>query len=106
MMLRHNYTELMSDILLGATVSLFLAFIINNLFEKISLHAMGMGGFLAIVIMALNITQYDLTYLFLLVIFLSGLVGTARLILKAHQTREIYTGYMLGFVCQAFAFIY
>ncbi len=106
MMLRNNYSELMSDILLGATISLFAAFIINNLFEKISLHAMGMGGLLAIVITALNITHYDLTYLFLAVIFCSGLVGTARLILKAHQTREIYTGYMLGFVCQAFAFIY
>jgi len=90
---------------IGATLGLFLAFFINN-FTKISMHTVGMGGFLAMVIITILSTVsplHDLRMILLGVIVLTGLVGTARLILHAHEPKEIYGGYLVGFAAQFIA---
>ncbi len=83
---------------IGATLALFVAFFLNN-FTKISLHTVGIGGFLAMVVFTMvntSVPLYDLRPILLGVILLAGLVGTARLILKAHVPQEIYGGYLVG----------
>ncbi len=90
---------------IGATIALFIAFFINN-FTKISMHTVGIGGFLAMVIITIMSTVsplYDLRMIVLGVIVLAGLVGTARLILHAHVPRDIYGGYLVGFAAQFIA---
>ncbi len=101
---------------LGATIALFVAFFIN-LFSKISMHTLGMGGLLAMVIITMfqyshgsfwvNLSffkfQMNMTQLLMLVILLSGLVGTSRLLLKAHQQQEVYGGYVVGILSQFIA---
>lgn len=90
---------------IGATLGLFLAFFINN-FTKISMHTVGMGGFLAMVVITILSTVSplrDLRMILLVVIILTGLVGTARLILHAHEPRDIYGGYLVGFAAQFIA---
>jgi hypothetical protein len=97
---------------LGATMALFGAFFIN-LFYKISIHAVGVGGLLGLTVITISFfsygsipidrmgTVYIGTYLLLLgVIVICGLVGTARLFLAAHQPKEIYWGYALGMMTQ------
>lgn len=87
---------------IGATIALFMAFFINN-FTKISMHTVGIGGFLAMVIITMvntSVPLYDLRPILLGVIILAGLVGTARLVLKAHVPQEIYGGYIVGFFGQ------
>jgi len=101
---------------LGATIALFVAFFIN-LFSKISMHTVGMGGLLAMVL--ITMFQYShgafwvdfsafkfqmsMTQLLMVVILLCGMVGTARLLLKAHDPQEIYGGYFIGIISQLIA---
>lgn len=101
---------------LGATIALFLAFFVN-LFSKVSMHATGMGGLLGMVLITTLKFSYDnfTVYLgsnayqmstfsiLLIVIILCGIVGTARLFLRAHEPRDIYGGFIIGFGTQFLA---
>lgn len=102
---------------LGATMGLFLCFLIN-LFFKISLHASGMGGFIGMVLITMWLYSYGtfemwLPYLgsysisinlvLMLSLLLGGLIGTARLGLGAHSSKELYAGFALGLLCQFIA---
>lgn len=62
-------------------------------FWKISLHMAAIGGLFAIVF----IFSYH-SWLLLLVVLLSGLLGTCRLWLRAHNSAQVYGGFCLG-VC-------
>jgi len=106
-----------SSFILGATIALFLAFLLN-VFTKVSAHATGMGGLLAMVIITMLQFSYDsfvvhfsfgslqlnMTIVLIATIMLAGIVGTARLYLKAHIPSDLYGGYLIGFVSQVFAF--
>lgn len=95
----------------GATIGLFLTFFLN-IFFNISAHAVGMGGFVGMLLLTLlhwgnlplelNLFGATLQASLLLVmaagIALAGLVGTARLSLEAHEPRDVYRGYAVGFV--------
>jgi len=88
---------------IGATIALLLAFFMN-LFSKISMHATGMGGLVGMVLINMLYYSYDnLKIMLLVTILLSGLVGTSRLLLKAHEPRDIYGGYFVGFCAQFLA---
>jgi membrane-associated phospholipid phosphatase len=89
---------------LGATIALAIAFFVN-VFSKISMHAVGMGGFVAMLLLLhLYYSYTDTSGLLLGGIVAAGAVGTARLLLKAHEPNDIFGGYMVGFVCQFLAF--
>ncbi|MCP4439039.1 MAG: phosphatidic acid phosphatase [Aureispira sp.] len=98
-----NYSTIMplevKIFMLGATIALFLAFFVN-LFSKISMHTVGMGGFLAMVLISIVSTNDNNGHLLLWAIVACGLVGTSRLILSAHETSDIYGGYFIGFLAQ------
>lgn len=90
---------------LGATIALFTAFFIN-LFTKISMHTVGAGGFLAMLIIIIA-RSYAPAHLLCMIGFLvCGLVGTARLLLGAHKLSDIYGGYFVGFLAQFIAISY
>ncbi len=85
---------------IGATLALLFAFFLN-LFSKISIHAVGMGGLVAMVIINMLYYSYDdLKNMLLVVLILAGMVGTSRLILNAHEPKDIYGGYLVGFTAQ------
>jgi hypothetical protein len=102
---------LFNTFVLGATIGLFFAFFIN-IFTKISAHAVGMGGLVAMLLFTamawsggtFGITttggtlQLSLTALLAVAIVLAGLVGTARLALGAHVPADLWRGYAAGFV--------
>jgi hypothetical protein len=102
---------------LGTTMGLFICFLIN-LFFKISIHATGMGGLVGIVLISMWLFSYgtfdiafpllghiqvSMSLLLMLSIITAGLVGTARLWLKAHTPRELYFGYFIGLASQFIA---
>lgn len=106
-----------TSFVLGAVIGLFLAFLIN-IFSKISAHAVGMGGLIGMILLLmvqsnyqtfevvlpwLGTVQLSLLVLFLLSLFLAGLVGTARLFLEAHDPMDLYGGYLIGFASQLIA---
>ena len=114
-----NHSPLiLSAFILGATISLWVSFIIN-LFTKISLHAVGIAGLLAIVVLSVQTIEYDhllldlgslgvanlpMKTLLMIVVLFTGIVGTSRLLLKAHEPYQIYLGYFVGFLTQFIAY--
>ena len=102
---------------LGTTIGLFACFLIN-LFFKISLHATGAGGFVGMVLITMWLYSYgafsmwlpflgvcfvSINAVLLVSIVLAGAVGTARLVLGAHTSKELYAGFLLGLVSQYIA---
>ncbi len=96
----------------GATIAMFFAFVIN-VFSKISLHAIGMGGLLGMVLLTMVYYDYgtfevmgwmvSTNLLLIIVILLSGIVCSSRLILDAHEPIELYGGFFIGFGTQFLA---
>jgi len=63
---------------------------------KTSLHLVGISGFTTfMVLLSLNY-NLNLIYLIASLLFLNGLLATARLILKAHSPIELLIGFILG----------
>ena len=89
--------------MLGCCFTVFLA-LIMNIFMKVSLHTLGAGNLLGIILPLIRISTYDLRFVFVGLILLAGIIGASRLILKAHTEREVFTGYFLGFTGQFIAF--
>ncbi len=101
---------------LGATIALFASFFIT-LFDKISLHTVAFSalitGFVIIkweykfyeFILPLFSKSYLInTDIFIAVlIFLLGVIGTSRLYLQAHNTKQIYMGCAVGFLSMVVA---
>jgi len=82
--------------ILASTVSAILAVFISTRW-KISLHTIGIGGFLAMLLQQSAIYGTDNFFIFSLVLLLSGVLGTARLSLKSHAPAEVYGGFVVGF---------
>ena len=96
--------ELISIMMLGASISIFIGFFIN-IFKKISLHAIGAGSLIGLTLCTIRLSDYDLKFFFLFTVVLGGVIGTARLLLDSHDKEEIWMGYMTGFVGQFFSFV-
>jgi membrane-associated phospholipid phosphatase len=89
--------EIVSNMLLGASIAIFIGFVVN-IFSKVSLHAMGAGSFFALCLTLVNYSYFNLTLLVIAAVILGGAIGTARLILAAHQPSEVFAGYLIGFL--------
>ena len=102
----------------GALITLILVFVFN-LFIKISAHTAVMGGLLAMTWITFNVFSHENFTLFIpgqgsvlfswrsvliTVMILGGIVGSARIQLKAHTPKEIYFGYAIGLLAQWSAF--
>jgi hypothetical protein len=71
-----------------------------NIFRKISLHTIGIGGFVAFCVWQQATDLHWNSGWLMLGLLLAGLVGTARLIRGAHEPAEVYGGFLAGAICQ------
>ncbi|HVX50243.1 MAG TPA: hypothetical protein VHB48_08790 [Chitinophagaceae bacterium] len=94
--------EVLKFFYLGISISTVFGLIINN-FIKISMHAMGVGGALMFVILTGFFYHQYLGRDISLVLLVTGIVCSARLILGEHATGEVYTGLFVGMLCQLMA---
>ncbi|OQA98988.1 MAG: hypothetical protein BWY22_00647 [Bacteroidetes bacterium ADurb.Bin217] len=93
--------QLVSYYILLCSLLMFISLIITY-FWKISLHMIGIGGFTG-VILILSYSQHTLPQTILPYCFLiAGMVGTSRLFLKAHNTLQIYVGFVTGIATSIF----
>ncbi len=60
----------------------------------------GLGGMAAFCAWQQATDIYWPAYLLPVSLLLSGIVGTARLICRAHEPSEIYAGFLAGIICQ------
>ena len=112
-----NIPAAYTSFVLGATIGLFIAFFIN-IFSKISAHAVGMGGLIGMVVITMLLFSYgsftinfgflgslhlNMNVVLMITIILTGLVGTSRLLLQAHEPQDLYGGLVVGFSSQFIA---
>lgn len=93
---------IISQLMLGASFAILCTGLIN-LKMKISAHMVGIGGTTgAFLLVGLSGFQ-DFSLFVILGILIAGCLGWARLQLNAHQPKEVYSGFLLGIICQFFA---
>jgi len=91
-----KFPEIITQYLLGTTLALVIALIINIRW-KISIHMIGIGGIVALILILA--TKFQLDYKYIIgAIMLSGIIGTARLKLDSHLPLQIYSGFIMGFL--------
>lgn len=80
--------------------------LVLNSFFKISMHGLGMSSFLGILLVIIFFTPYSsgLFLPFLMVVLLTGAVGTSRMILSDHTMFELNSGVIIGILSQVVAF--
>ncbi len=79
--------------------------LIVNIFRKISIHMVGLGGFTGLLLALCIVYHIDLLYILAGCILLSGIIASARLILNMHTIHEIWTGYLMGFFIVFLSFL-
>ncbi len=104
---------------LGALIGLWSCFFINNFF-KISLHAAGMGGLVAMTALTKLRFGYAQAHIGLVgganlvvsadtllygAILAAGAVCTSRLILRVHKPNEVYSGFAVGLISVLVAYV-
>jgi hypothetical protein len=94
--------DVLKQFLLGCFITIIIGWI-ANIYYKVSLHALGMGGLLGfIVLLVFNFEGGSGQYL-AVALLVSGLVCSARLILSSHKPFEVYSGLFLGILAQIVA---
>lgn len=100
-----NLPSLLNYFIMGATLLVLLGFVIT-FYWKISLHMVSMGGFTGYLIAVSLILGYELHTFIVGSILVSGLVGSARIRLNAHNQSQVYTGFITGILIMLLLFFY
>ena len=79
-----------------AIASLAILLLLINMFYKISMHLMGIGGITGLIIALTVIYDIPSFSIFLLVILTSGIIASSRLALSAHSSGQLTIGYAVG----------
>ena len=93
------YPRILPSFMLGVFLASSAA-LIANIYFKISMHAIGLGGWLGLFLVIANTNTMLMTWPIAAVLLITGLVCTARLIVSDHTVKEIYTGLFLGLLAQ------
>jgi hypothetical protein len=94
------------SIMTAFTFAVFLsssAALIANIYFKISMHAIGMGGAIGLFLVIMRQDNFLMTVPLIIAFLIAGLVCTSRLIVSDHTPKEIYVGLLVGVVCQLVA---
>lgn len=97
-MTKLNVPMFIRGIVLTALVSQVICVTLNA-WWKVSTHMVGMGGLVGALIAFSMIFLFNPLALLCILITLSGVVGTSRMILRQHSLAQIYVGFGIGFVC-------
>ena len=92
-------------LLLGNFWGVIIVFLVN-IFTKISMHTSTAGAMVGILIVLMITSSVDMTIPLLVGIGIAGVIGTARMILGAHQRGDIWLGYIIGILVQLAAYLY
>ena len=90
---------------IGASLSVIVAFTVNIKW-KISAHMIGIGGLVGALFCISIMLEVYITPYIILALLVAGLVGSSRLILKAHTPLQVYVGFAVGIICQIITLYY
>lgn len=97
--------RLLSLMVLGATITIFIAWVLSYKW-KVSIHMIGIGGFAGMMFGLSQVLNADLLLMIIGAILISGLLGTARLVMEAHTPKQIYFGFLIGFFTEWWVIYY
>jgi nitrate reductase NapE component len=97
-----QYPLILTSFVLGIFLASSAA-LIANIYFKISMHAIGMGSWLGIFLIIMLTNKMLMTWPLCIVLLLTGLVCSARLLISSHHPKDIYTGLFIGIVSQVAA---
>lgn len=103
--LQAKLPSVLNYFIVGATMVTLAGFVIT-FYWKISIHMMSIGGFTGFLIALSILLRYDMPYLIILSLLVSGLLGTARIKLNAHNPSQVYTGFITGVAIMLLLFYY
>ena len=88
----------------GTSLSLICIYVLFSIKLKSSLHLVSMGNMLGFFLIMTNVNNLSILFIIILLIFLSGILASSRLYLKAHTPIELLIGFFLGFISQFLLF--
>jgi len=97
--------EVLKFFFLGIFLATVVGLIANN-FIKISMHAMGVGGALMFMVYTAFYYHVYMGTDISLIIIVTGITCSSRLMLDEHGNKEIYFGLFAGIFCQALAYYF
>lgn len=106
--LSRNFTDqpaVLKFFYMGIFGSTVFGLILNNYF-KISLHAIGVGGAMAAIILFAMYYRLPLGVSMSIATMIAGIVCTARFLVSDHTGREVYSGLLVGIGCQCVAYYF
>ncbi|MBE0651467.1 MAG: hypothetical protein IH595_11595 [Bacteroidales bacterium] len=101
---KNNTFPVLNLFLVGSAILALLTLLINN-YSKISLHMISWGGVTGALTGLAFFFHLEPFFWIILVIFLSGIAGYARLKADAHWPRQVYIGYVFGFAVMMALFL-
>ena len=86
--------------MVGSAVTILVLALVN-LKWQISAHMAGIGGIVALIYQLHDqgLSALDLFWLLCIVVIIAGLLGSARLVLRRHDSWQVLAGVVVGFVC-------
>lgn len=99
--LRHVHApDWLVSFMIGGTIAIVTTLLINIKW-KISAHAAGLGGIVAMLVFihTSGLEAFNTFWLMCIAIVISGAVGTARLYLERHSFWQILAGFFNGYIC-------
>lgn len=88
---------------LGVFIAVVIGMVANT-YVKISMHTIGWGGVVGFLLMLMIGMNMNISLALMVAFLITGIVGTARLVLGAHTPAEIYSGFILGIISQLIAY--
>ena len=92
------FSPILKAEIMGAIIIIISASAISR-YWKISIHMLAIGGVIGVMV-ALNSLFGGLVGIIMLLLFLGGVLGVARLKEQAHNKMQIYTGFLIGFLIE------
>jgi hypothetical protein len=96
------YPAILSSFVLGVFLASSAA-LMANIYFKISMHAIGVGGLIGLCIVVFNTNTMLMTWPLALALLIAGVVCTARFLVSDHTQKDIYVGLALGLIAQLVA---
>lgn len=97
-----QYPLILTSFVLGIFLASSVA-LIANIYFKISMHAIGMGSWLGVFFIILKNNDMLMTWPLCIVLLITGLVCSARILISSHQQKDIYMGLFVGIITQVAA---
>jgi hypothetical protein len=102
---QQGYPDLIRIFFLGIFLASSLGLILN-IYMKVSLHALGMGGWTGFFLLIALQGSMLMTWPLAIVLLISGLVLSVRMYLSAHSPVEIIYGFLGGLITQWMAWFF